>query len=295
MAATMLLKHVRFFRRIYPNFCSISRAYASETSTPQPTASTEIDSSPDSKDQEITDTKPTENIFADNENTFYSLLRRSKWMQLGDPMGKEVVGTIKQIQGNDIYIDIGHKFYCICEKPRIEGSYWHYRIGSKVRVRLEDLELAAKFKMGYKSVTALEASGVLMGPLGGKDIEDQLANPLGTLDPDILQGLDLFEVSEESEDVDQEMVDQALEDWGRSDRDKDDSVKIDLDESDLDEDDLDKDGWDKNDLDSDEWDKGLDKVDLDIDGWDSDEWDKGLDKDDSVDVGSDGEPDAPKS
>ena len=50
--------------------------------------------------------------------TFASLLRNSKLIQVGNPVGKTVIGKIRHETNDDLYIDFGHKFMCVCPKPR---------------------------------------------------------------------------------------------------------------------------------------------------------------------------------
>lgn len=54
----------------------------------------------------------------DNNPTFASLMRNSKLTSMGNPVGQVVVGKVYHIVDDDLYIDFGHKFGCICKKPR---------------------------------------------------------------------------------------------------------------------------------------------------------------------------------
>lgn len=92
---------------------------------------------------------------------FATLLRHSKFMQLGDPQGKVVEGKIIRVVGNDLYIDFGGKFECVCQKPlKNERDYVR---GSRVRLRLQRLELSTKFLGATKEITLREADALLVG------------------------------------------------------------------------------------------------------------------------------------
>ena len=54
-----------------------------------------------------------------SNKSFATLLRESKLMQLGEFSGSILVGEVFDVNGDDLYIDFGGKFHCVCQKPHL--------------------------------------------------------------------------------------------------------------------------------------------------------------------------------
>ncbi|XP_055941628.1 28S ribosomal protein S28, mitochondrial-like [Argiope bruennichi] len=94
------------------------------------------------------------------QRSFLNLLRHSEFVQMGDPHGKVVVGKIFQVVKTDLYIDFGGKFYCVCRKPKKNSEL--YVRNAEVKLRINELELCARFLGAVEDLTLLEASATLI-------------------------------------------------------------------------------------------------------------------------------------
>ncbi|XP_003747239.1 28S ribosomal protein S28, mitochondrial [Galendromus occidentalis] len=106
----------------------------------------------------------------EKEPPFATLLRNSKFVKLGNPEKKILVGKVYNVFENDIYVDFGGKFPAICKRPA--RSAIDIVPGTFVRIRLLDMEIASRFLGAEQDLSLLEADATLLGIAhGAKNID----------------------------------------------------------------------------------------------------------------------------
>ena len=73
-----------------------------------------------------------------------------------------VLGKIYHVVDDDLYIDFGGKFHCICQRPYGPNSR-QYRKGAQVKIRIKQVEMSQKFLGFEQEMTLCEADCALIG------------------------------------------------------------------------------------------------------------------------------------
>lgn len=157
----MIFKTVKMFRNIIikSNCLKITKAFKC-TISPKDTELPKVSGFAQAFEK-FSEPTPNPTPVSTSQKSFATLLRNSKFMDLGDPEGKIVVGKIFHIVDNDLYIDFGWKFHCVCPRPTQNSD--RYIRGASVRLRIKELELSTKFLGSDKDLTILEADAILLG------------------------------------------------------------------------------------------------------------------------------------
>ena len=97
------------------------------------------------------------------EETFSEMFRNSCFVQAVGPVGKTVKGEIIAVVDENLYVDFGCKFHAVVPRPEVKSEL--SRKGSKVRVRVRDLEVTGHFLGDSRDTSLLEAKVELVGLL----------------------------------------------------------------------------------------------------------------------------------
>ena len=97
--------------------------------------------------------------------TFSDLFQCSKFSSILDPVNQNVEGEVLAVVGGNMYVDFGCKFHAVVPVPTSSspsGDGTRYEEGSKVVVRVLDLEMTDHFVGDHRDTSLLEAEAKLV-------------------------------------------------------------------------------------------------------------------------------------
>jgi len=130
--------------------------------------------------QRLSDSGNDTDIFVEDDQpqeSFATMLRKSQLVSLGDYDGRVLVAKIIEVMDDDLYIDFGGKFHCVCPRPRYKPE--HYVRGTNVLITLKCLEMSSSFLGSDIHVTLLEADATLMSLYKSPKPSVYTADPVG--------------------------------------------------------------------------------------------------------------------
>lgn len=96
-----------------------------------------------------------------HDETFAEIFKHSKFVSVVNPVGQRVEGKVLATVEDKMYIDFGCKFHAVVKVP--DEDRGSYRKGSRVVVRVLDLEMTDHFIGDSRDLTLLEAEVELLG------------------------------------------------------------------------------------------------------------------------------------
>ena len=92
--------------------------------------------------------------------TFAEIFRRSKFAAELDPVNQKVEGEVLAVVDDKMYVDFGCKFHAVVPLPTARAK--SYRKGTRVMLRILDLEITNHFIGDHKDTSLLEAEAELI-------------------------------------------------------------------------------------------------------------------------------------
>ena len=93
--------------------------------------------------------------------TFADIFKRSKLANTPDPTGQKVEAEVLAVVEGNMYVDFGCKFHAVVPVPKAGAK--SFRKGTRVIVRVLDLEMTNHFIGDHRDLSLLEAEAEFVG------------------------------------------------------------------------------------------------------------------------------------